>query len=125
MRKILLLAILGWVSFGAQSVQACLACYAMPEATLADRGIDADAVVLMREDAGHPLRYAVVQVLKGVGDDLPPPPFLIYSTTRAALAHEAATVVLGTWSEFHSWQLHGVASACLQAVVIASVGRRA
>lgn len=58
-------------------MQACLACNVVPEARLADRVIDADAVVLMREDAGHPFRYAVVQVLKGVADNLPPPPFLI------------------------------------------------
>ena len=59
----------------------------------------------------------MVQVLQGVGDDLPPRLFPIDSTTRAALAREAATVVVGTWSEFYGWQLHRVASARLQAVV--------
>jgi hypothetical protein len=48
-----------------QVASACQVCIPMPVKTLADRLLQADALVLAREDPQRPFHYAVVETLKG------------------------------------------------------------
>lgn len=48
-----------------QAANACQICIPMPVMTLADRLLEADALVLAREDPQRPFHYATLEVLKG------------------------------------------------------------
>ena len=74
-------------------VLACLVCITLPERTIADRVIEAETVVLAREDPARPFSYAPVEPLKGdVSAD--PIPFLVDSTMRRRLAADRDAI---TW----------------------------
>jgi len=64
---------------------ACPVCIDRPEATLADRLLRAEVVIVAREDPAQPFHFAPVGILKGtVGAE--PIPLLLDSTTRRRLS---------------------------------------
>jgi hypothetical protein len=82
-------------------VLACLVCITLPERTIADRVIEAETVVLAREDPARPFSYAPVEPLKGdVSAD--PIPFLVDSTMRRRLTADRDATVLFV-REAESW----------------------
>ncbi|WP_294220191.1 hypothetical protein [uncultured Shimia sp.] len=52
-----------------------------PKATLVQRLLEADTIVLARPSATNPFRFEIMQYLRGV-QNVVPPPFLVDSTTR-------------------------------------------
>jgi hypothetical protein len=68
-----------------RTANACQVCIPMPVKTLADRLLEADALVLAREDPERPFHYVMVEVLKGETDNTPIDAFLP-STDRRILA---------------------------------------
>ena len=68
----------------AMPAAACPVCIDKPEATVADRLLSADAVVMAREDPDQPFTFAPVAALKGEPGD-GPIPLLLDSTTRRLL----------------------------------------
>lgn len=80
---------------------ACLVCITLPERTTADRLIEAETVVLARENSARPFTYAPIEELKG-GVSPEPIPFLVDSTMRRRLAADPNAGVLfvregGSW----------------------------
>jgi len=69
----------------ATPVRACPVCIERPEATLAERLLKADAVVVAREDPARPFHFAPVAALKGTAG-VAPIPLFVDSTTRRLLA---------------------------------------
>jgi hypothetical protein len=82
-------------------VFACLVCITLPERTIADRVIEAETVVLAREDPARPFSYVPVEPLKG-HVSAAPIPFLVDSTTRRRLAADGDASVLFV-REAESW----------------------
>jgi hypothetical protein len=72
---------------------ACLVCIALPERTLADRVIEAEAVVLARPDPARPFAFAPIAALKGDAAG-PAIPGLVDSATRRRLAADPEATVL-------------------------------
>ena len=68
-----------------RSAGAYQVCIPMPVKTLADRLLEANALVLAREDPERPFHYVTVKVLKGDPGDTPIDAFLP-SLTRRELA---------------------------------------
>ena len=83
-RAHLLAAALALLAFAAPAL-ACPVCLEKPEATLAERLLRADAVVLAREDPGRPYHFSPVATLHGVAGAAPIP-LLLDSATRRLLA---------------------------------------
>lgn len=52
-----------------------------PKATLIERLLEADSIVLARPSATNPFRFEITQYLRGI-QNVVPPPFLVDSTTR-------------------------------------------
>ena len=52
-----------------QTAHACQVCIPFPTKTLADRLLEADALVLAREDPQRPFHYVAVETLKGEPGD--------------------------------------------------------
>ena len=88
-----LLACAAALVLAAGPAAACLVCFELPERTIADRVIEADAVVLAREDPGRPFSYAPIATLKGASAGLPIAS-LVDSTTRRRLAADPGAAVL-------------------------------
>jgi hypothetical protein len=74
-------------------VLACLVCITLPELTIADRVIEAETVVLARENPARPFSYAPVEQLRGEASP-EPIPFLVDSTMRRRLAADPDAAVL-------------------------------
>jgi hypothetical protein len=91
MRRIALLA--AALALVAGPAAACLVCIALPERTLADRVIEAEAVVLARPDPARPFAFAPVAALKGDAAR-PAIPGLVDSATRRRLAADPEAAVL-------------------------------
>lgn len=80
---------------------ACLVCISLPERTIADRLVEAEVVVLAREDPARPFTYAPSTLLRG--DDPKPIPFLVDSTTRRRLAAAPGDAVLMAYEADTGW----------------------
>ena len=77
--------------------EACMVCIPLPETTLADALVDADAVVLARENPDKPYSFIAVDVLKGEISD-PAIDVFLNSQTRRRLGMEpdrAVVLILG------------------------------
>lgn len=94
-------AALGW----APPAAACLACIEMPQQSLADRVLAAEAVALLRPMPDDPFRFAPTGFLRG-GPAVPPVPFLVSRSRAAELAADPQAAVVGTWSEAEGWAVH-------------------
>jgi hypothetical protein len=89
----IVVAFLAAMVFAATPAVACLVCITVPQRTIADAVIEADTVVLAREDATRAFAYAPVAILKG-GEAIAAIPFLVDSTTRRRLAADPDAAVL-------------------------------
>ncbi|WP_170406178.1 hypothetical protein [Ruegeria arenilitoris] len=72
----------------------------MPDTSLADRLLSADAIVLAGPGPGNPFMLVPKEILKGTTQDLarlPKIPFLVGSTTRAAFRADPQKAVLLTY----------------------------
>jgi hypothetical protein len=112
--------------FTTSTAQACTVCFELPRDSVADRIIDADLVVILREDPERPFHYSVHEVLAGPSANVPPPPFLVDAVMRARLSANPNDGALATWTTIGGWQLHGHATPAFQdvarGVVAASSG---
>ncbi|WP_170327662.1 hypothetical protein [Ruegeria arenilitoris] len=80
--------------------EACAVCIEMPETSLADHLLSADAIVLAGPGPDNPFMFVPKEILKGTAQDiarLPEIPFLIDSTTRAAFRADPQKAVLLTY----------------------------
>ena len=87
----------------------CPVCIDKPEATLADRLLGAETVVIAREDPAQPFRFAPVAALKG-GAVAAPIPHLLDSATRRRLAARPEDGVLLAFDS-KGWRRAGYADA--------------
>jgi hypothetical protein len=100
-----------------QAASACQVCIPMPVKTLADRLLEADALVLAREDPARPFHYATVEVLKGDPGEAPIDAFLP-STERRLLAHcPQRRMLLARAKPGGGWSALGIADADYERVV--------
>lgn len=82
-------------------VLACLVCITLPERTIADRVIEAETVVLARENPARPFTYVPVEQLRGEASP-EAIPFLVDSSMRRRLAADPDAAVLFV-RERESW----------------------
>ncbi len=80
--------------------EACAVRVEIPETSLADRLLSADAIVLAGLGPDNPFMFVPKEILKGTTQDLarlPEIPFLVDSTTRAAFQADPQKAVLLTY----------------------------
>jgi hypothetical protein len=103
-RGLLVAGLAGFIvsSSAARRGRACQICYPFPKASVADRLIECDAVVLAREDPQRPFHYRAIEVLKGAAPQTPHDLFLDSGTRRILRFHKERSVLLaragrGAW----------------------------
>jgi hypothetical protein len=91
--------------FGTTPASACLACISMPEESLADKIIAADAVALLRPDPDDPFRFSAVEMLKGdpVQAEIP---FLVSRSRSSDFALDPNGALVATWTVAGGWAIH-------------------
>lgn len=102
--------------FGGRA-EACMVCIPFPEATATDRLLQADVVVLARENAEKPYSYVSVEVLKGVLNDPAIELFIDSSTRRRLATNPDHSVVLTFSSAAKNWRSAGYANPAYKALV--------
>ncbi|MEM8885024.1 MAG: hypothetical protein AAGD14_13210 [Planctomycetota bacterium] len=80
------------MAIAAALLLACQICYPIPKASLADRLVEAETVLLAREDPDRPFQYRAIETLKG--EARPIPLFLDSSTRRMLRVHPDRSVLL-------------------------------
>jgi hypothetical protein len=101
----------------AMPAAACPVCIDKPEATLAERLLRADAVVIAREDPARPYHFAPVATLRGAAGAVPIP-LLLDSTTRRQLTARPEEGVLFV-RDGDTWTHAGYADAASREIVTA------
>jgi hypothetical protein len=99
------------------SAGACQICVPVPERTLADRLLEAEGVVLAREDPGRPYSLVAVEVVKGGTRDLTIDAFLNSQARRTLAAHPERAMVLVRVRGSEDWRTLGIADAEVAEVV--------
>ena len=94
---------------GAHSALACGVCVEKPEKTVSDRILNADTVVIAREDRDQPYSFAPVTFLAGAAHDTPIP-YLVDSATRKRLDRNPEDGVL-MLRKGNEWTRAGYANA--------------
>lgn len=102
--------------FGGRT-EACMVCIPFPEDTATDQLLQADVVVLARENAEKPFSYVTVEVLKGVLDDPAIDLFTGSSTRRRLALNPDHAVVLTFSSAANNWRSAGYANPAYKALV--------
>jgi hypothetical protein len=92
-----------------RSAGACQVCIPMPVKTLADRLLEANALVLAREDPERPFHYVTVKVLKGDPGDTPIDAFLPSMTRRELARYPQRHMLLARAGENDGWTALGIA----------------
>ena len=100
-----------------QAAHACQVCFPMPVKTLADRLLEADALVLAREDPARPFHYAVVEVLKGDSGGAPPDTFLPSADRRVLAQFPQRHMLLARARPGGGWAALGIADGAYERVV--------
>ncbi|MGD8265606.1 MAG: hypothetical protein PVH09_03515 [Chromatiales bacterium] len=93
----------------ARTADACQVCIPMPVKTLADRLLEADALVLAREDPERPFQYAAVKVLKGDPGNTPIDAFLPSMDRRILARYPQRHMLLVRAEEDEGWSSMGIA----------------
>jgi hypothetical protein len=107
------IGLIALLAFGnTQIALACGVCIEKPEKTVSDRLLNADAVVIAREDDGRPYSFAPVAFLTGAAHDAPIP-FLVDSSTKRRLDSNPVDGVL-MLREGEAWTRAGYANAAWQ-----------
>ena len=89
----------------------------MPVETLADRLLDADALVLAREDPERPFHYAPVEILKGDPGKAPIDTFLPSVDRRVLARYPQRHMLLARREPGGDWLALGIADADFERVV--------
>jgi len=89
----------------------------MPVKTLADRLLEADALVLAREDPARPFHYAVVEVLKGDPGGAPLDTFLPSADRRVLAQFPQRHMLLARARPGGGWAALGIADGAYERVV--------
>jgi len=89
----------------------------MPVKTLADRLLEADALVLAREDPARPFHYAVVEILKGDPGEAPIDAFLPSVDRRVLAQFPRRHMLLARTKPGGGWSALGIAEADYERVV--------
>ena len=100
-----------------QAAHACQVCFPMPVKTLADRLLEADALVLAREDPARPFHYAVVEVLKGDPGGAPLDTFLPSVDRRVLAQFPDRHMLLARARPGGGWAALGIADGAYERVV--------
>lgn len=108
------LATLAFLTAGTGPALACLVCFELPERTIADRLVEADVVAFAREDPDNPFGYSPVALLRG--EDPPPIPFLVNSSTRRRLAAAPEEAMLLAYETGNGWAQLAYADPAVQAM---------
>jgi disulfide oxidoreductase YuzD len=96
--------------------EACMVCIPFPEDTATDQLLQADVVVLGRENPDQPFSYVAIEVLKGKLDD-PDIDQFVDSTTRRRLAfNPGESVVLTFGGATNDWRSAGYATPAYKAL---------
>jgi hypothetical protein len=101
----------------AGSAHACQVCIPMPVETLADRLLEADALVLAREDAARPFHYAAVETLKGDPGDAPIDAFLPSVDRRVLAQFPERYMLLARQEPAGGWSALGITDVDYERVV--------
>ena len=101
----------------AQAAHACQVCIPMPLKTLADQLLEADALVLAREDPERPFHYATVEVLKGEPGNAPIDAFLPSMERRLLARYPQRHMLLARAEPGGDWSALGIADADYERVV--------
>jgi hypothetical protein len=104
---------------GSSPASACQICIPFPKKSTADYLIEADALVLAREDPERPFHYASIETLKGDPGDEKIDLFVDSTTRRVLTAHPEWSIVLArsTAGEKKSWKRIGMADDDLGPIV--------
>ncbi len=103
--------------------EACMVCIPFPEDTATDQLLQADVVVLARENPDKPFSYIAVEVLKGELDD-PRIDLFLDSRTRRRLALDPDECVLLTFGgRDNEWRFASYATAAYSALAGAILAR--
>jgi hypothetical protein len=89
----------------------------MPARTLADRLLEADALVLAREDPERPFHFAALETLKGDPGDTPIDAFLPSAERRVLAHHPERRMLLARAEPGGGWSALGIAGADYERVV--------
>lgn len=89
----------------------------MPTRTLADRLLEADALVFAREDPARPFHYAAVEVLKGDPGDAPIDAFLPSMERRLLARYPARRMLLARAGPETGWSALGATDGDYERVV--------
>ena len=100
-----------------RTAHACQVCIPMPVKTLADRLLEADALVLAREDPQRPFHYATVEVLKGEPGDAPIDAFLPSMDRRVLTRYPERHMLLARMDPDGGWSSLGVADAEYERII--------
>ncbi len=91
-----------------RTADACQVCIPMPVKTLADRLLEADALVLAREDPERPFHYVTVKVLKGDPGDAPVDAFLPSMERRVLARYPKRHMLLARARPDSGWSSLGI-----------------
>jgi hypothetical protein len=100
-----------------QAANACQVCFPMPVKTLADRLLEADALVLAREDPERPFHYATKEILKGDPGDTPIDAFLPSMERRVLAQFPERHMLLAHAKPDGRWSALGIADADYERLV--------
>jgi len=116
---LLLVVVMALELAGSLPALACQICIPFPKKSTADYLIEAEAVVLAREDPDRPFHYAPVATLKGDPGDEKIDLFLDSSTRRVLATYPRHSIVLArlTDGEKKSWRRIGTADQDLSPIV--------
>ena len=129
-RKRLVPILIAAVAFAAGSpgdAPACQICIPFPKKSAADYLIEADVIVLAREDPGRPFHFAPVEMLKGDPGDEAIDLFLDSATRRILAAHPERKILLARLNDgkSKSWRRIGTADEEFGPIVYAILKRSA
>jgi len=101
----------------AQAAHACQVCIPMPVKTLADRLLEADALVMAREDPERPFHYVAVETLKGDPGEAPIDAFLPSAERRVLAQFPQRHMLLARTKPDGGWSALGIADGHYERVV--------
>lgn len=96
---------------------ACQICVPLPQKTLADRLLEADAVLLAREDPDRPYHFVAIEVLKGKIGDRSIDAFLNSQARRVLAVYPQRAMVLARDRGKDRWTTLSIADAEFDRVV--------
>jgi hypothetical protein len=105
-----------------RTADACQVCIPMPVKTLADRLLEADTLVLAREDPERPFHFVTVEVLKGDPGNTPIDAFLPSMDRRILARYPQRHMLLARAKPGSSWSALGITDAGYEAFVRRIIG---